>query len=303
MSNVFNKGELKVQQQLGVEAIAKQIGNMIGDKVIRGAVPFVEMQTIAVVSSVDSDKNVWISLLVGDLGFTKVVNPGEVYFEIPQIHSTKNDIFYDNIKVTPKIGTLFIDLSNRRRIRINGDVSLAKDKIIVHVEETYPNCPKYIQQRDIEKSELNNELTVVQSSGVALTPSQKEWVQNADTMFVGSAGLDGKLDASHRGGPKGFVEIVDKNLLKIPDYQGNNLYNTLGNFAENPKGGMLFIDFENKKTLQLTGEVTTMDFKSKELEKSTGTGRFWYFKINKWIEINNHHAIDWNFVSYSPFNP
>ena len=303
MSNVFNKGELKIQQQLGVEAIAKQIGNMIGDKVIRGAVPFVEMQTTSIVSSVDADKNVWISLLVGDLGFTKVVNPTEVYFDLGKIQSTKNDIFYDNIKETAKIGTIFIDLSNRRRIRINGDVSLEKDKITIHVEEAYPNCPKYIQQRDIEQSEIVDELNIEQSTGVALTSSQKEWIQNADTMFVGSAGLDGKLDASHRGGPKGFVEIADENLLKIPDYQGNNLYNTLGNFAENPKGGILFIDFENKKTLQLTGAVITMDFNSKELDKSTGTGRFWYFKVNKWIEISNHHTVDWNFVSYSPFNP
>lgn len=306
MSGVFNKGELKVQKQLGVEDVAEKIGNMIGNTIIKGAIPFVGRQTISIVSSLDLDKNVWISLLVGDFGFTKVVNPSEIYFDIEQIRSAKNDIFYSNINATPKIGTLFIDLATRRRIRINGDVSLEKDKITVNVIEAYPNCPKYIQQRDIEKSELINELSVEQSSGTSLTTSQKEWIEDADTMFVGSAGLDGKLDASHRGGPKGFVEIIDEDVLKIPDYQGNNLYNTLGNFTENPNGGLLFIDFENKKTLQLTGEVSmtfNQDVHQEELDKSTGTGRFWFFKVNKWIEIHNHHAIDWNFVSYSPFNP
>ncbi|WP_459209658.1 pyridoxamine 5'-phosphate oxidase family protein [Aquimarina rhabdastrellae] len=305
MGTVFNNGELEIQKQLGVIDVAQNISKMISNQIIKGAIPFIERQTIAVVSSLDPQGNVWISLLIGDFGFTKVVHPKEIYFDISQIRSVTNDIFYTNIKKVPKIGTLFIELATRRRIRINGDVLQEKEKITVNVTESYPNCPKYIQQRGVEKSEITNELHSSQSFGTKLTASQKEWIQNADTMFVGSAGLDNKLDASHRGGPKGFVEIDQDDILSIPDYQGNNLYNTLGNLTENPKGGLLFIDFKNKSTLQLTGEVSMVfDQNShEELDKSTGTGRFWYFKVHKWIETKNHHTVDWNFISYSPFNP
>jgi len=290
---------------LGVEDSAKNISRMITNQIIKGAIPFIERQTISIVSSLDTDGNVWISLLVGDFGFTKVVHPSEIYFDTSKIRSVASDIFYNNIKNVPKIGTLFIELATRRRIRINGDVSLTKEKITIDVAESYPNCPKYIQQREIEASEFHNQLTSERIIGSKLTAAQKDWIQHADTLFVGSAGLDGKLDASHRGGPKGFVEIIEDGVLRIPDYQGNNLYNTLGNLTENPKGGLLFIDFQNKRTLQLTGEVSiALDQNNQEeLEKSTGTGRFWYFKINKWIETKNHHSIDWNFISYSPFNP
>ncbi|WP_394746694.1 pyridoxamine 5'-phosphate oxidase family protein [Spongiimicrobium salis] len=305
MGTVFNEGELKIQKQLGVADFAGKISKMITNKIIRGAIPFIEKQKMAVATTLDTAGNVWISLLVGDFGFTKVVNPSELYFDRAQIRSTPTDIFYSNILEIPKLGTLFIEFATRRRIRINGHVMMENDKISVHVEESYTNCPKYIQQREIELSDPHSGPKIEQRSGSVLTDSLKDLIQGADTLFVGSAGLDGKLDASHRGGPKGFVEIMEDDILKIPDYQGNNLYNTLGNLSENPKGGLLFIDFENKKTLQLTGEVSMAFHQNsqEELEKSTGTGRFWFFKINEWIATKNHHAVDWNFVSFSPFNP
>ncbi|WP_324028351.1 pyridoxamine 5'-phosphate oxidase family protein [Maribacter sp. BPC-D8] len=121
----------------------------------------------------------------------------------------------------------------------------------------------------------------------------------------GSQGNDGKLDASHRGGNPGFVEILEDNTLRIPDYVGNSLYNTLGNFIQNSNAGLLFVDFENKKTLQLTGEVTIIHDQNstEDLKKTTDTGRFWTFKIKEWVLTENQHNVDWEFTGSSPFNP
>lgn len=63
------------------------------------------------------------------------------------------------------------------------------------------------------------------------------------------------MDVSHRGGPSGFVQ-VDGDVLTVPDYPGNRYFNTFGNFLENPRAGLLFINFENGDLLHLTGEAS-----------------------------------------------
>nr|WP_240480650.1 pyridoxamine 5'-phosphate oxidase family protein [Mycobacterium avium] len=62
-------------------------------------------------------------------------------------------------------------------------------------------------------------------------------------------------DASHRGGPTGFVHI-EHDRLWWPDYPGNNLFNSLGNVTVDPTTALLFIDFPTGTTLQLTGTAT-----------------------------------------------
>ena len=60
------------------------------------------------------------------------------------------------------------------------------------------------------------------------------------------------MNASHRGGPPGFVEVVDDRTLRIPDYVGNSMLNTLGNLTVNPHAGLVVLDFGPNRTLQLT---------------------------------------------------
>lgn len=114
--------------------------------------------------------------------------------------------------------------------------------------------------------------------GETLSDGLIEWIRGADTFFVASAHLDGPADVSHRGGRPGFVEFKDS-VLCIPDYAGNNMFSTLGNFALNPRAGLVFVDFESDRRLQITGNVR-LDLESGE----TGcTGRWWEFTPRKWV--------------------
>ncbi len=124
-------------------------------------------------------------------------------------------------------------------------------RIFVRVAEAYANCPKYIQRRALH---LTDDRTVFADirEGVDLDPEQQELIASADTFFIASAGPERKLDVSHRGGRPGFVRI-DGDRLWIPDYAGNNMYNTLGNLSVNPTTGLLFLDFGTGDTLQLSG--------------------------------------------------
>jgi hypothetical protein len=61
------------------------------------------------------------------------------------------------------------------------------------------------------------------------------------------------MDASHRGGERGFVQARGDGCLVFPDYAGNNHYNTIGNLVLDPRVGLLFVDFETGGLLQLLG--------------------------------------------------
>jgi len=308
MNEVYHAGEITVQESVGERTMAMSTGRMVNNTIIKGAINFIEQQPLAVVSSVDTKGQVWTSLLVGDFGFIEVPDQNSIVFYENKIYSPTNDVFFENILQNPAIGTLYIELATRRRYRINGQVQRQNRQIFVSINEAYPNCPKYIQKRIMGNPERFVDSDSVITKGTILTSEQMEWIKKADTLFVGSSSVpeaEARLDASHRGGNPGFVQLLDDQTLKIPDYTGNRMFNTLGNFAKNPQAGLLFIDFAQGKTLQLTGTAALLfDQNSPEDQSKTGgTGRYWTFKTKHWIEIENHHKVDWKSIEYSPFNP
>ena len=94
-----------------------------------------------------------------------------------------------------------------------------------------------------------------------LLQSQIALIQKSDTMFIGSGHQKGEdvpsrgYDASHRGGAPGFVRVSDSKTLHIPDYAGNNFFNTIGNLITDPRVGLVFVDFETGGLLQITGRA------------------------------------------------
>jgi predicted pyridoxine 5'-phosphate oxidase superfamily flavin-nucleotide-binding protein len=302
---MYHAGEKEVQQLAGETAGAQSNGRIIKNEIIRGAVNFIEKQNTAYVTSVDAQGQVWVSLLVGDFGFAKVPHPQEVSFDKSLIYSSKEDIFYQNIAQNPKVGSLFIELGSRRRFRVNGRVHATDTQMTLAIDEAYPNCPKYIQRRIASVPESFDNTSPRIAQGNTLTPAHSQWIAQADTFFVGSSSANAQLDASHRGGKSGFVELVDDHTLKIPDYAGNSMFNTLGNFAQNPQAGLLFVDFDKGATLQLTGKATLLfdQHSAEDQEKTGGTGRFWLFEAKAWIETQHHHQVNWELLDYSPFNP
>lgn len=305
MQTSFHSGEIEVRKQTGEEAIANANARIIKDTLIKGAIRFIENQPMLIVSSVDKKNQVWTSLVMGEHGFVKVPDAGSLSIDLDKVHSDRQDVFFKNIADRSQIGTLFIELSTRRRFRINGETSWDGNKIEVSILEAYPNCPKYIQQRSLRDSKAIRNVEVKKKYGIGFNKEIHDWISSSDTLFLGSMGNEGRLDASHRGGKRGFVEILNDTTLKVPDYQGNSLYNTFGNIAQNKLSGVLFIDFETKRTLQLTGKAALLfDQRSEmDLEKTGGTGRYWTFEVSEWILTENQHDVQWEYLGSSPFNP
>ena len=82
-------------------------------------------------------------------------------------------------------------------------------------------------------------------------------VQNS--MFLATASADGQPYIQHRGGPKGFIKILDKNTLAFADYRGNRQYITLGNLSENPKANIFVMDYAHRRRVKIWGEARVVD--------------------------------------------
>jgi len=300
----FHEGELQVQERVGVLREGAQNGVVIQDSIIKGALRYISQQPMAVLGSLDQEQNVWASVFVGTPGFMQAEDERKVTFDLSTMRDNPHDPFWNNIQKNPQVGLLAIELASRRRLRINGTISRISDDVLsLHVEESYPNCPQYIQRRHITTPE-QGATSAPQSSenGNVLGPAQRSLISKSDTFFVASVHPERGVDASHRGGNPGFVRIVNDRTLRIPDYPGNSMFNTLGNFTVNPRAGLIFVDFESNRTLQLTGRAEILYNVDGGEQETGGTHRYWDFQIDRWIESTPSSQVTWGFLDYSPHN-
>ncbi|MBE9463601.1 pyridoxamine 5'-phosphate oxidase family protein [Dyadobacter subterraneus] len=293
-NSVFHSGELYVQQSTGEEYFAMQNGSIIKDVIGGGAVNFVQSQKFFLAASQDREGNIWPSVLSGDPGFVVVTDAHHILLNPDLLRSDSGDIFWENIHQNSSVGLLFIDLLSRRRFRINGQIIQREKFWEIEIEQAFPNCPKYIQRREVEFSGHEANLA---------SHDLTKWIDQADTIFVASSDGGGNLDVSHRGGNPGFVTLAGESILRIPDYQGNSMFNTLGNFHENPHAGLLFIDFSNGETMQLIGKADIHLHDESASTFTGGTNRFWDFQIEKVVFLKSLENFSAHLIDYSHYNP
>ncbi len=86
-----------------------------------------------------------------------------------------------------------------------------------------------------------------------LTDDDRAFIERMDMFFLATADKEGRPNCSYKGGDPGFVRVIDSLTLVFPNYDGNGMYLSMGNAAENRNVGLLFIDFENQKRLRVNG--------------------------------------------------
>jgi ferredoxin-NADP reductase/predicted pyridoxine 5'-phosphate oxidase superfamily flavin-nucleotide-binding protein len=302
---VYHEGEVAVQKRAGATHIAQMSAGGLLDRIPASALGFIRAQTMAVLGSVDYDGNLWASVLFGSPGYLASDNGSELWLYRPACFSGQDDPLWSNLSVNPQVGMLLIELSTRRRLRINGVMQRdSEDQYRLVVERAYANCPKYIQRRNVEIAPIDDmpDLPPPLLSN-ELNALQNDWIESADTFFVASAHPAQGVDASHRGGNPGFVRVLSPNLLRVPDFVGNNMFNTLGNFTSYPHAGLVFPDFEQGRLLQLSGHPRLLWDETDDYDESGGTARFWEFEVRSVRESKLPLQLESTFQDYSPFNP
>ena len=297
--SVFHEGERAVQARAGVEAESRRLGRGISPEIPHGAGDFFETQRLAILAGVDAAGRVWASLVAGNPGFITAPDSRTLRLAagLPEADPLGEGLARDR-----PLGVLVLDPERRRRLRINGRVSdVRPDAIEIRAEEVFGNCPKYIQARAPE-TDTRHDRTGASRRGTALTPEQRHAIERADTLFIASVHTGTGADASHRGGQPGFVQVIDERRLRIPDYAGNNMFQTLGNITADPRVGLLFVDFDTGTTIQLTGRARIL-WDPEELAGLKGALRAIEVEIDAIVEIAGQGPLGWRFLEYSPFNP
>lgn len=100
-----------------------------------------------------------------------------------------------------------------------------------------------------------------QSAGweTQITPELAAFVAQQTSFFLATANAQGQPYIQHRGGPKGFLRVLDQTTLGFADFRGNRQYITLGNLAENPKVHLFLIDYAHRRRVKIWGEATVVE--------------------------------------------
>ncbi len=302
----FHPGERDIQTRLGVRDRLENIGQLY----IRDFLPdehreFYEQLPYLIVGSIDKSGRPWASVLVGHPGFIQTLDEVTVDINTTLIFG---DPFNEFLSPGSPVGVLGIDYGERRRNRLTGKIkAITKGGIKLKVDQTFGNCPQYIQARKpkfLDSLEnLGDERPVRKLD--RLDSRSRNIITNADHFYIAThysestEDISHGADVSHRGGRPGFVRIEDDRTLTFPDFTGNYHFNTLGNIALNPRAGLLFIDFDEGDLLYLTCTAEII-WDSEERRAFDGAERLVSFTIDEGILVEEAMPIRWDFVDYSP---
>jgi predicted pyridoxine 5'-phosphate oxidase superfamily flavin-nucleotide-binding protein len=267
-ASVFHEGEQQMQSCAGVRDMVETRGSAL----IRSFMPdqhrtFFAQLPFLIVGGLDAERQPWASVWSGPPGFAQSPDPQRLRMNVAP---RPGDPVAHHLRAGAPIGLLGIEPHTRRRNRMNGTVVAADDQgYEVAVRQSFGNCPKYIQAREATWVDPQT-LPLpgpVRAERALLSSQACAMVERSDTFFIASSSLragaedqeagDG-VDVSHRGGKPGFVRVRQEggaHVFTVPDFVGNNLFNTLGNITVKPEVGLLFIDFDTGDVLHLSGQA------------------------------------------------
>lgn len=264
----FHEGEREAQGRAGAVLMQAAIRDAMPDQHRQ----FFAGLTYLAIAGRTADEGLAAGILCGPAGFVSSPDPTRLLIRtLPDAA----DPLADALRPGAAVGVLGIDFATRRRNRANGRIlSSGAEGMIIAVEQSFGNCPKYIQTREIVATGPEPSGSWVGLDG--LNDRARSLIRSADSFLVASSSgseplSHGGVDISHRGGRPGFV-AVNGETLTIPDFAGNRYFNTLGNFLRHPRAALLFIDFETGDLLHLEGRVSVDWFPDPACE---GAQRSW----------------------------
>ena len=102
-----------------------------------------------------------------------------------------------------------------------------------------------------------------------VTPALEEFIAERESFYLGTAGADGQPYIQHRGGPRGFLKVLDEKTLAIADYTGNSQYISLGNLTENNKAFIFLMDYPNQHRIKIWGTAEFIEDDPSLLDRVT----------------------------------
>jgi predicted pyridoxine 5'-phosphate oxidase superfamily flavin-nucleotide-binding protein len=279
----FHAGEVALQRAAGV---AERLSR-VGQQVMRNLLPeqqreFFPQLPFLIVGSLDAHGQPSASLLAGPPSFVFSPDPAQLRIDaLPHPGSALSA----NLQVGAPLGLLGIQAHTRRRNRVNGKVGeLDEVGFTLEVMQSFGNCPKYIHAR--EAFYVGSARPTAAEVSVQLGARARALITAADTFYLASAHPDAAegsarshgVDVSHRGGPPGFVRFTGDATFVVPDFRGNNFFNTLGNLQLHARAGLLFMDRARGDLLELEASAELVSSRA-SLTEANATGRSLHFRV------------------------
>jgi uncharacterized protein len=128
-----------------------------------------------------------------------------------------------------------------------------------------------------------------------VTPELAAFIAEQDTVFLATASAEAAPYIQHRGGPKGFIKVIDERTLGFADYRGNRQYITLANLSENDRAYLFLLDPARKQRIKLWGRARVVENDPALVEKLSDKGykarpeRAILFTIEAWdVNCSSH---------------
>lgn len=93
----------------------------------------------------------------------------------------------------------------------------------------------------------------------SITPDLAEFIAAQTSIFLATVNAEGQPYIQHRGGPPGFLRVLDEKTIGFADFSGNRQYITQGNLADNPKAHLFLIDYMHRKRIKIWGEARVVE--------------------------------------------
>jgi predicted pyridoxine 5'-phosphate oxidase superfamily flavin-nucleotide-binding protein len=130
-----------------------------------------------------------------------------------------------------------------------------------------------------------------------VTPELAKFIAEQDTAFLGTATADGAPYIQHRGGPRGFIKVIDERTLGFADFRGNRQYITLANLSENDRAFLFLLDPARRQRIKLWGRARVIENDPVLVEKLFDAGykakpeRAILFTIGAWDVNCSQHIV------------
>jgi len=100
-----------------------------------------------------------------------------------------------------------------------------------------------------------------------ITPDLAAFIGERDSLYLGTASADGQPYIQHRGGPKGFLKVLDSRTLALADFSGNRQYVSIGNLDENDRAFIFLMDYPNRRRIKIWGRAEFVEDDPSLLER------------------------------------
>lgn len=298
----WHAGELAVQDRAGTRDDAEHLTGMLQPVVFPAAAQLLAQVPVLVVAGLDEHGRLWAHGLVGAPP-AAAVDPRHVWL---QAASSAGDPLAKVLRTGTHVGMTAVDFQARRRVRINGtvmgpapggprtgDPTRRTPGWLVCTEQVYGNCPQRITRRTWlphpvhpvhpgRAASAEGGAAHLLGAAVAagrLTEAQQARVRAADT-YVLATTSPGGADASHRGGVPSTLTVHNPCRISWPDLRGNNMFNSAGNIALDPRAALWLPPVGDQTSALLISGAAALLWGA-----ATATGRRFVFDIEVAVEV------------------